>query len=118
VFGGRGVNGAELVVKAADGTVLKDYGVTSTDGRSMADGRNNRTEKLWTIVEVIRGEADEIACTAEDALLHARVMETVNQRESIPFPAERVTLDDEMYFVPGLAETLWECFEERKLPKF
>ena len=118
VFGGRGINGAELVVKAADGTVLKDYGVTSTDGRSMADGRNNRVEKLWTIVEVIRGEASEIACTAEDAMLHARVMETVNQQESIPFPAERVTLDDEMYFVPGLAETLWECFEERKLPRF
>lgn len=112
VYGGFGQKGSELVVKAADGTVVKDYSITYNNRRP------ERMDKLWTIVELIRGEADEIACTAEDALLHTRVMDAVNRQESTPFSEDRVRLEDGRYWVPGLAEALKECFMERKMLNF
>lgn len=110
IFGGRGIatgSGAPLVARMNDGS-LKEYGATYPNG----------IDKLRRMVELIRGETDSLPCTAEDAMLHTRVMDLVNRKEAFVFPKDRVVLSDNMYWTPGLAETLWNCFDERKLPRF
>ena len=70
------------------------------------------------LVDAIHGKG-EIACTAEDALLHTRVISTVMELvpDAMTFPPERIRLDDGMYWVPGLGDTLKRCYEtERILP--
>lgn len=104
-FRGLAGDGYELVVKLNDGTE-KSY------GRTRNDTGNNYMHKLWSVVDAIHGKG-EIACTAEDALLHTRVISTVMELvpNAMTFPPERIRLDDGMYWVPGLGDTLKRCYE-------
>lgn len=109
-YRGLGYDGCELIVRLNDGTE-KNYGIT----RSNTD--NHSCPKLWSVVDSIRTGAP-LCCSAEDAMLHTRVLEAVHTMipESYVFPADQVRNDEGMYWVPGLAETLKKCFEERTLP--
>ncbi len=107
---GLGEAGCELTVRLNDGTE-KSYGVTRSD-----PGRLGK-QHIWILADAIR-HGGEIACTAEQAMLHTRVIAGVHKliEEAYVFPEEQVRLDEGMYWVPGLAETLKNCWEQRTLP--
>lgn len=109
-FGGFGLSGSELAVRLTSGETVS-YGPSFPSG-----GGSGRVEKLWDIVDSIR-EGTPLRCTAEDALLHTLAMESVREIEpdSRIFPEERIVHENGMYFVPGLAEEMIACYQERKL---
>lgn len=110
-FRGIAGEGCELIVKLNDGTE-KSY------RRTCNDTGNGYMYKLWSVVDAIHGKG-EIACTAEDALLHTRAISRVMELvpDATQFPPGRVQLDDGMYWVPGLGDTLINCYDsERLLP--
>lgn len=106
-----GASGYELTVRRTDGTE-KSYGLTRSDPGSL--GRLH----VWKIADAIRANG-QVDCTAEQALLHARVIEQVHNMipESYVFPAEQVRLDDNMNWVPGLAQKLQKSWEDCVLPE-
>ena len=110
-FGGYGKTGSELTFRFADGSV-KEYGVSRTDTGA------GRMHKLWDLANLTAGESGIIVCTAEEALLHTKAMAAVRSAcpEAYDFPAEKIRLDDGMYWVPGLTDTLIGCYERRALP--
>jgi len=107
---GLGGNGCELIVHLNDGTE-KSYGITYSN--------YGDTSKLhvWKMADAIRN-GGEIDCTAEQAMLHTLVISKIHEliEESHRFPEEQVRLDEGMYWVPGLADTLRKCWEQRTLP--
>ena len=97
-------SGSELTVNMNDGTV-KHYGRTRNDnGEPM--------HKLWDTIAAIHGKG-EIACTAEEAMLHTRAITKVLELkpDAMVFPPERVENDNGMLWVPGLSDTLKRCYE-------
>ena len=99
-FGGLGKDGAELTFHFNDGTE-KRYGDTSL-GTGI-----DRMHKLWDVVDAIR-DGGEIACTAEDAMLHTRAMAQIFEKspEAYAFPVDEVYDDNGQNWVPGLRERL------------
>lgn len=112
-FGGYGKTGGELTFKFSDGTE-KQYSVSRTDTGE------RRMHKLWDIAELTAGGGGQITCTPEEAMRHTRVMEAVRAvcPEAFVFSEDKIRLDDGMYWVPGLVETLIHCYETRTLPVF
>ena len=99
-FGGLGKDGAELTFHFNDGTE-KRYGDTNL-GTGI-----DRMHKLWDVVDAIR-DGGEIACTAEDAMLHTRAMAQIFEKcpEAYAFPVDEVYDDNGQNWVPGLRERL------------
>ncbi len=112
-YGGYGKTGGELIFRFNDGTE-KHYGISRTDTGT------DRMHKLWDIAGLIAGDGGKIACTAQEAMLHTRAMESVRSvcPEAYVFPNEQVCLTNGTYWVPGLCEKLIDCYENRRLPVF
>ena len=110
-YGGYGKTGGELTFRFSDGTE-KQYGVSYTSTYTP------RMIKFWDFVELITGTGGKVACTAEEALLHTKVMAAVRavRPEAYVFPEDQIRLDDGMYWVPGLTDKLIDCYERRALP--
>lgn len=107
-FGGVGQLGDHAVVHFDDGRV-KTYGKTTLWN----------TDNLWNIVDAIRGE-DTIHCTGEMAALHTETMERLweIQPEATPFPEKWLAHKGEYTYVPGLAEALFNCYENDCMPQW
>ncbi len=107
-FGGPEEKEKHIVATFADGRV-KDYGRVGSD----------TMDNLWNTVDAIR-EGAPIGCTGEMALWHVDALEQMRllQPEATPFPAAWVREDDGLIWVPGLAESLRQCFAERSLPQW
>jgi len=112
-YGGYGKTGGELTFRFNDGTE-KQYGVSYTSTY------NPRMIKFWDFVELISGTGSKNACTAEEALFHTKAMAAIRsvRPDAYDFPAEQIRNDDGMYWVPGLTDTLIDCYERRALPEF
>lgn len=108
-FGGPGLTGSELSVRLTGGEVVS-YGPTNPSGPS------DRVSKLYDLVSAIR-TGSPLPCTAEDAMLHARAMESVRTAspEAFVFPDGQIAHENGMYWVPGLAEMLRSCYLNRSL---
>lgn len=104
-FGGLGEKGGELTFEFADGT-KKEYGVTRPDG-------GERLSKLWDLVDVIRG-AGEIACPAEEAMRHTRVMKEIFEKwpDAQAFDRADIREDQGYMWVPGLYEKLVGAYQQ------
>ncbi len=107
-FNEKGQRGGHVVARFKDGTI-KDYGQEGAGWMA----------PLWNMIDAIRDIAP-IACTGEEALRHVDVLERMRQMqpEATPFPVHLIQDDDDMLWVPGLAEKLYEAFETGRLPTF
>jgi len=106
VIGGVGAEENYVTAHFKDGTV-KEYGREGT--RHMGP--------FWAMIGALRGEED-IACTGEQAMLHVDTIEKMRQLQpdSTPFPASWLAEKNEYTWVPGLAEAMWDCFNNAALP--
>ena len=106
VGGGVGAEETYLTAHFKDGTV-KEYG---------REGQRHMGP-FWSMIGALRG-TDEIACTGEQGMLHVDTIEKMRgiEPDSTPFPASWLAEKNEYTWVPGLAEALWACFHETKLP--
>ncbi|MBQ2955069.1 MAG: Gfo/Idh/MocA family oxidoreductase [Clostridia bacterium] len=111
-YGGYHQSGGELIFRYHDGTV-RSYGISFTDSGK------KRMHKLWDFADTLRG-GGRIACQAEEAMLHTRVMEGVRAvcPEAHVFGENEILNTNNMYWVPGLSEQLIRCYETRSLPEF
>ena len=107
-MGCLGGDDERLTARLKDGSV-KDYGPT---GQAYMPC-------LWNMVDAIRGEA-EIACPGETAALHVDTLQKMRalQPEATPFPAAWVRERDGYTWVPGLAESLIDCFRAGDIPRW
>lgn len=105
-FGAPGCRGERLTGVLANGQT-RDYGVV---------GMGNM-ENVWNMVDVLR-EGAPVGCPGEVALWHVDVLEQMRcfQPEAIEIPAAYVREENEMRWVPGLAEELWRCYDKCALP--
>ena len=97
---------APLTASFADGRV-KTYG--TIDEPYM--------ENLWNMVDAIR-EGTDILCTGETALLQTMAVERMReiQPESTPFPEAWIRREENLHWVPGLADALRRCYDRQELP--
>ncbi len=100
-FGARGVRGSHFTAQWNDGKTL-DYGIVEQPYNA----------NLWNMVDAIRNGAP-ILCSGETALLQCKAIESLRAAcpEAEPFAKERVASDGSMLFVPGLAQQLFEEFQ-------
>ncbi len=105
-FGAKGEKGSHFTAHFADGRV-EDYG----------EVKQPYMANLWNMVDAIR-EGREICCGAETALLQTRAVESIRllEPDATPFPEKWIRREEDINWVPGLAESLWECFEKASLP--
>ena len=105
-FGAKGEKGSHFTVHFTDGRV-KDYGEVTQP--YMAN--------LWNMVDALR-EGTQICCSAETALLQTKAVESIRllEPDATPFPERWIRREEDINWVPGLAESLWNCFENASLP--
>lgn len=108
-YGGVGQQGTWTTVRMDDGT-LREYGKDAE-----AEGMIN----LWNMVDAIRG-TDTVHCTGEMAALHTRTLERLReiQPEATPFPEAWLVHKGEYTYVPGLAEALFDCYNNDRMPQW
>lgn len=92
----------------ADGAE-KDYGLNATSMPGLP--------KLWMVIDAIHGKT-RLPGTAQAAAAHTVAMEKVLEVCPQPhvFEEVQVRLDEEMRWVPGLAEHLDACYDTWQLP--
>lgn len=107
-FGAAGRDGTHFTAHFQDGTI-KAYG--NVYGKPLPN--------FWNMVDAIR-EGAPVACPPEVAMLHVDILERMRaaQPEAVPFPAKWVKEREDCLWVPGLADTMFACFDERKLPEW
>ncbi|HML48845.1 MAG TPA: Gfo/Idh/MocA family oxidoreductase [Clostridia bacterium] len=97
-----------LCARFHDGTE-KVYGISNPGGSDLP--------KLWRAVDVVQGKAD-LPCPAETAAAHTKAMDLCMKVCPQPhvFTGEDRVMDENMLWVPGLAERLRACYETWQLP--
>lgn len=108
-YGGVGQQGTWATVRFEDGTV-REYG---------RDAGDERMVSFWNMVDAIRG-ADTVHCTGEIAALHTETLERMRQiqPDAVPFPEKWLAHKGEYTYVPGLAEALFDCYNNDCMPQW
>ncbi len=104
-FGGRGTTGGSITARFWDGSIVQ------------YEQEHPFLPNFWNMIDAIRGE-DTICCTGEIAALHTQAMEDMRsiRPEAAPFPKSWLAQRNGYTYVPGLAEALFDCYEQRKMP--
>lgn len=99
--------GRYTVVRFDDGSA-KEYG---------KDVKEPHMLSFWNMVDAIRGDAP-IRCTGEQASLHTQTMERIFAMapQATPFPEKWLAHKGAYTYVPGLAEALFDCYENGCMP--
>lgn len=102
---------AQIIAAFRDGST-KNYGA--------ALGEYHVAEKIRSMLAVAADPSRAVACTASTILPQLTVCNAiVEQCDVNPFPAERmerVSEPEPGWFMPGLADEAWRCFEAARLP--
>lgn len=107
-FGSVGARGVGLTAQFTDGRVAQ-YG----------DVGLGYMENLWNMIDAIR-EGVPIGCPGETARLHVEALEKMRavQPDATPFPEGFIAQTDGLRWVPGLAQALFACYEQKALPRW